>query len=146
MWCGRSWGAWGNASATQTNTRPESVRVLSSKIKEFQRESKMTSYLSQMIDSQREKWGFHCVCLGLKMNMEEFSLPAPRPDVCVCPFVGVCRLTASIAVTSDNSPSNLLQAELTEVFNKHRRPRLGKVEKFKKTGSPRRTFPPALLI
>lgn len=84
------------------------------------------------------------------MNVREFSLP-PGPDVCarimcVCVCVGVCRLTASVAVTSDNSPSNLLQAELTELLNKHRHPKHRKVEKFKKTGSPHRTFPPALLI
>ena len=76
------------------------------------------------------------------MNVREISLPEDLicvhglcVCVCVCVCVDVCPLTASIAVTSDHSPSNQLKVELTELFNKHRRPQRThtKVENFKET-------------
>lgn len=73
---------------------------------------------------------------GIKDECER-DLSPPRPDLCawiICVWV-VCPLTASIAVTSDHSPSNRLKAELTELVNKHRHPQHAHTEpeNFKET-------------
>lgn len=79
--------------------------------------------LSGLDDWQAGRGKVSMVFAGNQRWMGERTLSPETRSVCM-DFLcgGACPLTASIAVTSNHSPSNRLNAELTELFNKHRHP------------------------